>query len=668
MSLAALRHPPAPTSGRDRHRGESLALAHALEQALAFLDGLPADTMRSPAGRQALLAAIFAPVMPGDAPVDPYFATVLARIHVVDESDAGLHRSSAPQPGRAATLLSAHCYALACPDAAHHPDGAFNVAGWQRFVAETLAGRGAVAGVHLSPIFVEDLRSPAPATVFLRSLHAWVGEAGLDAGENRVEAASLIRSCSEQGHTALDLSYLGLTSLPGALWAVDREGSACLAAGGLQELRLNGNRLMDLPDGIGRLRRLRRLSLNDNQLSGLPDALGELQALRSLRVADNELSRLPESIGRLQQLESLVADGCLLGCLPSGIGLLGRLRELELEDNLLTSLPGDLAALPSGCMVRLFQNPLSPPVRAALLGLEAGPLILVDPLPEPQPGPLRLARPLSIAVFDWLTDARERSSAALARWRACEATPHARSFSLLLDRWTQLPEALSWNTRAAFRTRVNDLLRSIGERPELAHHCFSAVKERQTDAQPSWQACLTHLEALVVNDDAQRGDYALPEILRLGRQRYRLDVLELLAGEKAAKLRFTDPIDVYLAYRAALAGHVDLPNDGYDAEDFKIAGLAPDDIMLAVERIAAAEAGNAIVNFLIDYVPWRAGLCRHQPLTFERMLAGFDEESDELALFAPKSDSDALFRGLRQRQNAAFDVALRRLTAQWLGR
>ncbi|MGI4859612.1 MAG: NEL-type E3 ubiquitin ligase domain-containing protein, partial [Janthinobacterium lividum] len=656
----------------DRQRGESLALARALEQAFDFLDGLPAEVMSAPAGRRALLTAILAPAPPDDVLVDPHFATVLARIHAVDEGDGGQRGPGAPQPSRAATLLSAHFYALACPDVAHHPDGAFNVAGWRRFVVETLAetpaGQGAMADVHLSPIFVEDLHAPEPATVFLRSLRAWVGEAGLDAGENRVEAAGLIRDCSEQGHTALDLSYLGLTSLPGALWAVDRNGSACLVAGGLQELRLNGNRLMNLPDGIGQLRHLRRLSLNENQLSGLPDAIGELQALRSLRIADNELSRLPESIGRLQQLESLVADGCLLGCLPSGIGLLSRLRELELEDNLLTSLPGDLAALPSGCMVRLFQNPLSPPVRAALLALDAGPLILVDPLPEPQPAPLRLARPLSIAVFDWLTDARERSSAALARWREREAAPHARSFSLLLDRWTQLPEALSWNTRATFRTRINDLLRSIGERPELAHHCFCAVKERQTDAQQSWQACLTHLEALVVDDDAQRGGYALPEILRLALQRYRLGVLEMLAGEKAAELRFADPTDVYLTYRTALAGQVDLPEDGYGAEDFKIAGLAPADIALATERIAAAEAGNEVVDFLIDYVPWRAGLCRHQPLVFERLLAGFDEEGDELALFAPKPASAALFRGLRQRQNAAFNAALNELTARWLGR
>ncbi|MGI4858441.1 MAG: NEL-type E3 ubiquitin ligase domain-containing protein [Janthinobacterium lividum] len=675
MPPAALRHPLAPTSRRDEHRGESLALAHALGQALDCLDRLPAGVVRSRAGREALLTAIFVPATPDHAFIDPHFATVLACVHAAGSGDAGQERAGAPRPHRAATLLSAHLYALACPDLVYQPDGAFNVAGWRRFVSETLAGTGIAEVVQLSPIFVEDLRLPDPTTVFLHSLLVWVGEAGLDAGENRVEAATLIRSCCEQGHTALDLSYLGLTSLPGALWAVDRAGSACLAAGGLQELRLNGNRLTDLPEGIGQLQRLRRLSLNENQLSRLPDAIGELHALRSLRIADNELSMLPESVGRLQQLESLVADGCLLASLPPGIGLLTHLRELELEDNLLTSLPGGLAALPSDCVVRLFQNPLSPHVRAALLALAAGPLILVDALPESLSGPLQQAQPLSIAVFDWLTDARERSSAALARWRECEATPHARSFALLLDRWTQLPEALSWNTRAIFRTRINDLLRSIGERPGLARRCFAAASERQTDTLENWRECLRHLEALAEDDDAQRGGYALPELLRLAMQRYRLNLLKALASEKVADLRFADPADVYLVYRAALAERVDLPDDGYGAEDFQIAGITADDIALAAEHIAAAEAGDAVVDFLINYVPWRAGLCRHQPLIFEHVLAGFDEEGDKLALSAPEpvlgvsaGDPAALFRGLRQRQNAAFDAVLREQTYQWLGR
>nr|WP_284700956.1 NEL-type E3 ubiquitin ligase domain-containing protein [Robbsia betulipollinis] len=613
--------------------------------------------------------------MPGDALIDPQFAAVLADLQSASGGEAGLGDANVRQPSRATTLLSAHLYAVACPDLAFHPDGAFNVPGWRRFVTQGLAGLAGLETLHLSPIFVEELRLPDPATLFSRSLLAWAGEVPADAAENRVEAASLIRSCSEEGHAALDLSYLGLTSLPGALWTVDREGSPCFAAGGLQELRLNGNRLTHLPDGIGQLRQLRRLSLNENQLNRLPDAIGELQALRSLRLADNELSMLPESIERLQRLESLVADGCLLGCLPPGIGSLRQLRELELEDNLLTSLPGSLVDLPSGCVVRLFQNPLSPPVRTALLALGAGPLILVDPLPEPRPGALRLARPLSIAVFDWLTDARERSSAALARWHECEAMPHARSFALLLDRWSQLPEALSWNTRAAFRTRIDDLLRSIGERPGLARLCFAAVKERQTDVPANWQACLTHLEALVVDDDAQRGGYAVPDILRLALQRYRLDALETLVRERAADLRFADPTDVYLAYRAALAGRLDLPEDGYGVEDFQLAGVSTADIALAVERIAAAEAGDAVVDFLIDYAPWRAGLCRHQPEVFERVLARFDGEADQLALSAARSHSaafvesrDTLFRALQLRRNAAFNTALRELTRQWLDR
>ncbi|MFG3423691.1 leucine-rich repeat domain-containing protein [Micromonospora sp. NPDC047730] len=78
----------------------------------------------------------------------------------------------------------------------------------------------------------------------------------------------------------------------------------------LRTLVLDGNRIGELPEAIGKLIRLEHLSVCHCGLTALPDSIGDLAALRVLRLAGNKIGdgdalALPAAVGRLAGLEEL---------------------------------------------------------------------------------------------------------------------------------------------------------------------------------------------------------------------------------------------------------------------------------------------------------------------------------------------------------------------------
>lgn len=86
------------------------------------------------------------------------------------------------------------------------------------------------------------------------------------------EALRRIRQAREEKATALDLSQLGLRTIPREIGhLVD-----------LQKLDIGANTLTRLPSELGRLRKLRTLYACGNALSELPADFGALTLLRTL--------------------------------------------------------------------------------------------------------------------------------------------------------------------------------------------------------------------------------------------------------------------------------------------------------------------------------------------------------------------------------------------------
>ena len=711
------------------------SMTGAMRSVINHLENLSPIELREPAMLGAYLALIFA--LPDSAVVraslggrllsriDDRFLQLLDALRVPDTSGAlrGAAPHAMPFDMTQASILSAHFFIAARPSEAFSAAGVFDVSAWQGFIA-TYWRHLSITAPRLHIDAVRDLRPPDCHASFVRNVGIWAAEPGFP-DENRAEAALLMQMCSEEGQTALDLSYLGLRSLPAALWLIDRPGSACSAAGGLRNLRLNDNCLKKLPEAIGQLTHLRKLSISRNHLLSLPAALGDLTELTSLQMSDNEISALPSSIGQLSALQSLLADGCLLTSLPDGLFALSSLREMDLDDNLLTSLPGDVARLPDTCIVRLFDNPLSSRVKQALTGIVNGPVCLVSDggvtadtdgtaaqqgQDEGRHPHSPQQRSLTEAAFDWLDLSIHRTGEASQRWRALEVMPHAQALAVVLDSFATLAEANNWNTRIAFRQRVAVLLLSIVERPALGRVCLGVA--RDTLAQGiSAQVCLARLEALVADDQAQHFGWSLPEILTLSLRRFRLQVIDGIASDALGDWPFADESDVQFAYRLALSTRVDvdLPhllldqahthNEDRSHDDHRAADvpamsspsplynnapirLSAEKIAAAVDVVSAAVEGDAVVSFLIDYAPWRAGLCRHERTHFEALLAEFDVEDEALSgidtaseaspptTLASAASADASLieakRRLKEAQAAQFSAQLVQLTTAWL--
>ena len=122
-----------------------------------------------------------------------------------------------------------------------------------------------------------------------------------------------IEQCWQKGKqgTALDLSLLGLTTLPPEIGQLTA----------LTELWLSDNQLTTLPPVIGQLTALTRLELNDNRLTMLPPVIGQLTALMELWLQNTKLTLLPETLRDLPQLERLFLHGNpALNLSPSVLG------------------------------------------------------------------------------------------------------------------------------------------------------------------------------------------------------------------------------------------------------------------------------------------------------------------------------------------------------------
>ena len=83
----------------------------------------------------------------------------------------------------------------------------------------------------------------------------------------------------------------------------------------IEVLRLDNNRLQQLPEDIGGMQNLVELQLSSNRLQGLPASIGFLRQLQTLDLAKNRLQSLPDLTG-LHALKILNARENRLEAIP----------------------------------------------------------------------------------------------------------------------------------------------------------------------------------------------------------------------------------------------------------------------------------------------------------------------------------------------------------------
>ncbi|KZO95643.1 hypothetical protein CALVIDRAFT_165556 [Calocera viscosa TUFC12733] len=146
----------------------------------------------------------------------------------------------------------------------------------------------------------------------------------------------------------LNLSRTALKRIPAAI-------SYCTS---LEVLDVSYNRIKSLDMTYGSLENLQQLKilrLHANVLSDLPASIQNLPLLE-LRMDMNRLEQLPSVVCKLHLLETLVLSHNDLLALPPGIGALTQLRVLALNGNKLQALPNELRYMTSLVVLSLSRN------------------------------------------------------------------------------------------------------------------------------------------------------------------------------------------------------------------------------------------------------------------------------------------------------------------------
>ncbi|KAG9316864.1 hypothetical protein JVU11DRAFT_2939 [Chiua virens] len=106
----------------------------------------------------------------------------------------------------------------------------------------------------------------------------------------------------------------------------------------LSILKLQNNRMEQLPWYFPRLRMLKTLNISNNKFSRLPSVICEMLALRDLDISFNMITELPEDIGRLIALEQLIFVGNQVSRLPEQCNQLVNLQVLDCRRNSINDL------------------------------------------------------------------------------------------------------------------------------------------------------------------------------------------------------------------------------------------------------------------------------------------------------------------------------------------
>lgn len=128
----------------------------------------------------------------------------------------------------------------------------------------------------------------------------------------------------------------------------------------IQVLLVSNNRLISLPDELGRMEQLTELDAACNQITHLPARMSDLRNLRSLSLRNNHLVYLPRGNWPYSRRTiGLDANECFL-LFRSDVTCLN-LVSLDISCNRIATLPVELRLMTNLVSLHLDSNPLTSP-------------------------------------------------------------------------------------------------------------------------------------------------------------------------------------------------------------------------------------------------------------------------------------------------------------------
>ncbi|MFJ4457841.1 NEL-type E3 ubiquitin ligase domain-containing protein [Pseudomonas sp. NPDC089392] len=456
-------------------------------------------------------------------------------------------------------------------------------------------------------------------------------------------------------------------------------------------LSLRNMSLLDIEPGfLQRFSRARSLDLRGNLLTAVPAGIERLVELAELNLSDNHIALTSEGSQRIAALHRLVAldlHGNSLGRAPD-VRVLFRLRSLNLRMTGLRALPLALLESPSLALIDLRENAISelPDAVLQLLGRNPTRVYLHDNPLSPQA--IRQLRALLENRAAAVMPVREHDESLMdERLRWLEGVAPAYEAHRLAQ-WDRLAAEdgsqdlfrffADFSRSADFQRQPHEMCRrvwSIIEACELNSEVREAVFLQAAGPRSCADQMLLILSALEVRTlAAQRtagleGVYAMRPLLRLGRELFRLDQVDRIAGRHIQRVRTGDPytpiddVEVHLAYRVGLANALDLPGQPASMNYAHASGVTGADLELAEHEVWNAENRDALSRSLAERDFWQQYLRRLHDDWFQTTSAPFHERM-ELIFEQREQMTDQVFREALETVQAEHSAAERALYLQ----
>ncbi|EFW59676.1 invasion plasmid antigen / internalin, putative [Shigella flexneri CDC 796-83] len=427
-------------------------------------------------------------------------------------------------------------------------------------------------------------------------------------GEERDEAVSRLKECLINNSDELRLDRLNLSSLPDNLPAQ------------ITLLNVSYNQLTNLPELPVTLKKLYSASNKLSELPVLPPALESLQvqhnelenlpalpdSLLTMNISYNEIVSLPSLP---QALKNLRATRNFLTELPAfSEGNNPVVREYFFDRNQISHIPESILNLRNECSIHISDNPLSSHALQALQRLTSspdyhGPQIYFS-MSDGQQNTLH--RPLADAVTAWFPENKQSDVSQI--WHAFEHEEHANTFSAFLDR---LSDTVSARNTSGFREQVAAWLEKLSTSAELRQQSFAVAADATESCEDRVALTWNNLRKTLLVHQASEGlfDNDTGALLSLGREMFRLEILEDIARDKVRTLHFVDEIEVYLAFQTMLAEKLQLSTAVKEMRFYGVSGVTANDLRTAEAMVRSREE-NEFKDWFSLWGPWHAVLKR----------------------------------------------------------
>ncbi|MVV52140.1 hypothetical protein EJA72_28455 [Pseudomonas sp. PB120] len=420
---------------------------------------------------------------------------------------------------------------------------------------------------------------------------------------------------------------------------------------------------------LGDFSHLRQLSARSCGLTRLPEPVGKMHYLRTLRLMNNDITLTPSAVEQLRNLTHLetlrLDDNIHLGRLPN-VARMPKLRILSLSNTGATTWPEGLVGplskrRPRGFFLDLQENPISL-IPTVVPGSQDAFIVARTRLFPKQLSEANLVtfkayrRSVGLApeqvYADAATDAMNQWptkddsvwwSAEVGglgtfredAWHDLMTEPGSEDFFALIQKQTRSADyRAGGELRQQLSSRVWRMVEAIDLDTPLRNELFEMAKAPTTCADAGAQV-FNHMGIKVLASEA----YALStsnavlesKLVNLAKGAARLARVDDIArADFGGREGNPDEVEVYLAYETGLAQRLGLPWQSESMLHRPLAGVSAKTLDTAFDTVMAMEAGDGLINDMIEQPFWEKYLRDTYPNEFSRNRRLFEAKSDLL--------------------------------------